>query len=342
MCPLWSRLFERAPLSPPAVAALFALALFALFLAADAADGNLATLLGGSVPVWLHVEVRSALVCAVLFAAMIWTHRNEEQGTRTDLEQLRVLLEPGSRAAGALREAGRVPSGPALRLAGAAGALVIAAIIPALYLEPSRFLRGATYLRPSVLLDLGLGAAFGWAMFRTLYAAIVQDRAFAQLADHVREIDLLDLAPLRPFARRGLRRALRWLMLVSLSSFVFLDAGFVEPPAVVVTGVLGFAAFSFLLPVLRVHRRIRDEKQAQLRALREDIREHERMHGAGTGGAPAGRLSDLLSWELRLESVREWPIDPSTLLRFLLVLLLPIGSWLGGAFVERAVSAWLD
>jgi hypothetical protein len=35
-----------------------------------------------------------------------------------------------------------------------------------------------------------------------------------------------------------------------------------------------------------------------------------------------------------------WPFDISIKLRFALLLLVPLGSWLGGALVERVVEAW--
>ena len=52
------------------------------------------------------------------------------------------------------------------------------------------------------------------------------------------------------------------------------------------------------------------------------------------------RLGALAAYRQSVESVREWPFDTPTLLRFLLYLALPLGSWLGGAIVERAL-AWV-
>ena len=48
-----------------------------------------------------------------------------------------------------------------------------------------------------------------------------------------------------------------------------------------------------------------------------------------------------LAYEARIEAVREWPFDVPTLVRFAAFLLLPLGSWLGGALVERVVSGIL-
>ena len=43
-----------------------------------------------------------------------------------------------------------------------------------------------------------------------------------------------------------------------------------------------------------------------------------------------------------VESVREWPLGAPALLRFALYLLIPVGSWAGGAMVERAIDVLLD
>lgn len=49
-------------------------------------------------------------------------------------------------------------------------------------------------------------------------------------------------------------------------------------------------------------------------------------------------LADLLAWEARIERVAEWPFDTPTLLRFALALLVPLGSWLGGALAQLAIE----
>ena len=38
----------------------------------------------------------------------------------------------------------------------------------------------------------------------------------------------------------------------------------------------------------------------------------------------------------------EWPFDAGMRLRFLFYLAIPVGSWLGGALVERLLGAALD
>ena len=338
--PLWSRLFDRVPASPLAVGAALGLALVATFLLLDLWDRNLRTLLSGEVAPWRHVEVRSAFIIASLVAGVLVTHRYEQAGTRRDLRALLPALRRVELADdGGDADAVGAPDRSRLRAVGALGAAGITAIVPMLYLDPTRFLRVETYAMPSVLFDLAVGAALGWATSRTLYASVCQDRAFARLAGRVREIDLLDLSPLRPFARRGLRRALRWLLLATIASMAFIDAGYAEAPALVLVGIVAFAMLSFLLPVLGIHARIRAEKLDSLAALRQQIRAERATLDAGS--ARGGRLADLLAYEARIAAAREWPIDATTLLRFAVFLLLPLGSWLGSAVVGHAVEQLL-
>jgi hypothetical protein len=346
VCPLWSWVFDAAAISPYAVGVAFAFALASAFALLDVLDGNYANLAAGEVPLWAHVEFRSMLVVAVLLAGILVTHRYEELGIRQDVVRLAPQLQPPNQVALLERQVGHVPR-RGLYVAGGLGALLIASLVPALYLDPTRFLSLETYAMPSVLLDLVIGAVIGWTLFRTLYAGIAQDRAFARLSGQVATIDLLDLSPLRPFARRGQRRALRWLLLATVAAFVFVDAGFATPPALVFVAIMGFAMFSFLLPVYGIHRNIHAEKQLLLATLRDQIRAERgrlgtrvaRLSGAAAGGG--GHLADLLAYEARISGAREWPVDTTILLRLALILLLPLASWLGGAFVERAVDAAL-
>jgi hypothetical protein len=52
-------------------------------------------------------------------------------------------------------------------------------------------------------------------------------------------------------------------------------------------------------------------------------------------------LAEVAAYQHLIEGVREWPFDTSSLLRFGFYLLIPLGSWFGGAMVERVVDSWL-
>jgi len=339
ICPAWSRLFDAIPVSPGGVASGIALALFASFLAFDLREGRLDELIAGVTPWWQHVEVRSALAVAALFAGVAATYRYEEIGSREDLRRLAPHLRGDAECQAALVQATHVAEHHDVRLAGLLGSALFALVVPALYRDPARFLRAETYLLPSVVFDLAVALLLGGTILRTLYGGVAQDRGFARLAHSIAEIDLLDLGPVHVFSRRGLRRALRWLVLASVAGLVVFDAGWDGPPALVFVGIVAFALFSFWLPIRGAHVRVREEKQRALAALRARIRsERARVdEGAGAGG----RLADLLAYEARVQGVSEWPIDGFTLLRLAFYLLLPVGSWLGGALVERFVSKLL-
>jgi hypothetical protein len=49
-----------------------------------------------------------------------------------------------------------------------------------------------------------------------------------------------------------------------------------------------------------------------------------------------------LAYPDRVEAMREWPFDSSTLLRFGLYLFIPVASMVGGALVERVLDLVLD
>jgi hypothetical protein len=67
------------------------------------------------------------------------------------------------------------------------------------------------------------------------------------------------------------------------------------------------------------------------------------MTGSGTEAAEAGsKLPGLLAYKREVASVREWPFDAPALTRFFLYVAIPLGSWVGGALVERLLGAVLD
>jgi hypothetical protein len=186
-----------------------------------------------------------------------------------------------------------------------------------------------------------VGAWVGWNLGVFVYSTLTYARRFSDLAGEVERIDLFDLYALAPFARQGLRSALLWLLLLSLVSLNAVDLiWFFSIAAVALVG--GTAAL--ILPVRGIHVRLRQAKKAELQRIHAAIRgDPGALSGSLIGAHGTSlRLSDLLAYRKFLESVREWPFDSPTLLRFALYLAIPLGSWLGGAFVERLLGAALD
>jgi hypothetical protein len=108
-------------------------------------------------------------------------------------------------------------------------------------------------------------------------------------------------------------------------------------------GIACYAVIGFLLPVLGARRRTREEKRAELVRTRSAIREtRDRLLGSSqTVEMTGGRLADLVAYEARISAVHEWPFNASMLLRWMLYVALGLGSWFGGAVVERFVDVAL-
>ncbi len=109
----------------------------------------------------------------------------------------------------------------------------------------------------------------------------------------------------------------------------------------VYVATLAVATLALLIPVRGVRDRIRRAKRAGLAELEDELR---RSRDAAVKGdlRVQGHLADLLAYRAFVEGLREWPFDTSTLVRFALYTLIPVGSWLSGAFVERLLDRVLD
>lgn len=155
------------------------------------------------------------------------------------------------------------------------------------------------------------------------------------------EIDLLDMRRHLVEGRVGLRLALVWIVGISISSLLISDGNRLLLSVPLMVFSFAIAVVALVLPVRRLHLRIRDAKRHEMQAVRARLAETRDAVMRGDPGAN-GRLADLLAYADHLDDVREWPFDNRTLSRFVLYLLIPLGSWLGGALVERLVGRVLD
>lgn len=168
-------------------------------------------------------------------------------------------------------------------------------------------------------------------------------RAYSRLGEGLVTIDLLDLRPLAAFGRKGQRSVVLWVAVSSIVSMFWAvdSAGAINGLIAVVMVALVTAAF--VLPALGLRGNIRAAKAAELDRIRDRLRVErtQLLDAAPSAGAGASKLAELISYRQLIESVHEWPFDVSAVLRFLLFASLGVGSWLGGALVERAVDAFL-
>ena len=319
---------------------IFALLLLA-YLTLGALLGGEGAPLGSARDAGRLGESQEHLVIALLLSFTLATLLRVPAALRRDLGVLRPLLVGGSGASAEeiLSAVARLPRA----IVTVAGGLFGVAIIPAF-----RAGAGFTSDRAGVEFDLVWSVVANFALFalmgRLAYTGIsIQGVLDERITPRIR-IDLLDLRPLAPYAHRGLRSALYWLLGSSIASLLFLRFGFLWTHVFLLIGTLSFGAFVMLQSLKGVHRRLQEEKGHELAVLRRAIRSARgEVLGDGPGAADAAvRLPGLLALEARTEGVNTWPFDISSFLRLSAIGLLAIGSWLGGAIIERLLGLAVD
>jgi len=101
------------------------------------------------------------------------------------------------------------------------------------------------------------------------------------------------------------------------------------------------ASLCLALPVVGARAAIARAKSLELALCNDAIRRRRAALAAGDDAAASG-LADLVAYKEHVADASEWILDAPILARFTLYLGLPLGSWLGGAFVERIVDGMLE
>ena len=322
------RLLDAPPLGPVSGGLLVTAAVFVAFLAWARLTGAWGHSLGAQI--WF--ELLQAVLIGYAPAAAVISFR----GALRDLEDLREVLELSPFEFENERQAlTRFRPGPLLvaPLLGAAVGLALA-FYPAGWVGGVRPELGDPIFTWALLRNVVMLGLYGW----TIYFEVELARRFSRIGERLTRLDLLDLTPLRPFARRGLRSVLLWVMLSVLISLLLLAPWSSEPAGGFLALVFVLAATLLLLPAWGIHRRILAAKQVELGRVREAMRIGRQGLLESAGATPPGHLADLVAYESRVASIPTWPFDLSTLVRFALYVALGLGSWLGAAVVERFVD----
>jgi hypothetical protein len=219
------------------------------------------------------------------------------------------------------------------------GALLAAAIVPIVRFDPemrAAFAEMHGFGRAWMLWVNGL---VGWLLTRALLEDLRVSLIFRDAGARIPRVDLFDLTPLEPFARRAAEGVLLGAVSAALLFLIFAGEGWASTtlPALVAL-ILAPTVGALALPLLGVHRRIRAAKRQEL----------ERIHAAARverdallAGGPGSRLPALLALRAQVAELREWPVDLSTLLRVLAYLAIGLGSWVGAALVDVGIEAAL-
>jgi hypothetical protein len=226
----------------------------------------------------------------------------------------------------------------------AAGFVFALLVVPFVAFDPSmEFLRSRESVGGAFFAWVfSINVVLNWMLARLIFHELQVSREFSRIGERYAKVDLLNVRPLVPFARRGLQGALVWILFVSLMSLHYAVGSAADIVAPVLFALLGVAVIALLLPVWGVHRRLAEQKRRELERLCAQIGPARERLLEARADAPldvATRLSVLLTLKQQVEAAREWPFDVPTLARFALYVAIGLGSWLGGAVVERILDA---
>jgi hypothetical protein len=334
------RLFEALPVAPIWASTALALILIALFLGSLTATGELQAFLADQDIRWWQIrEGRMAILLALMAAYLPAARRYATLAIRRNVEGLRGRLgwpsEADARAAAS-------PNAAAMRRWAAVSVLALPIVATLVDRDPTLYFQAA-YWGAANLWTWALGTFVCWNGGALFSALLIAAGRFRALGRRIPRVDLLDLSPLSPFARQGLQSALPLVILLAFWAFNAIDQGFVWALGVMVPFTLGLATAGMLLPVRGVRDRVREAKREEIARVDRALRgEAEALAGSSIAARAAGAsVADLLAWRAFVDDVREWPFDTPSRVRFALYLAIPLGSWLGGAFVERLLDALL-
>jgi len=342
--PTWNdRVFGAIPLPPIFVAVGLTLTLWFLFLATVYATGDLAEFARTETRWWQNRDARLAVLLALLAAYMPAARRYEELGSRRNLEALRTSISwgPGQFEV-ASREIHQLDS-RSRRVAGLLALLVIPVTAFLVDRDPSLYLQGR-YWDAAHFWMYALACAFCWNGGLLVYAISTHTRCFSRMARDIPEVDLLNLGAFRPFIRQASLSALPGVVVLSFLALNLADQGFLWAIGILGSVALTWTTVALLFPMRGVRERIREEKQVEIARVNAAIRGDETALGGSAIGARAGDLTlgELLAYRAFVQSVPEWLLDTPMRARFFLYVAIPLGSWLGGALVERFLDTVLS
>jgi hypothetical protein len=344
--PFWVRIATETSLSPGWLLVAFPAVLYPTYLLLEALFGRglaAATDFGDGGD--FEARVLPWMAASFGYVAMMYTY--VARGTFRDIDALRPVLRGGEAQYASLREQLIRFERRRLWIGALVGILVTLVLNEVMAGRWTRLLAGEWSLR-----DLYAAAIFiaFWIVTGSGAVYLIDSaRVYSRIGERHVTVDLLDLTPSSPLTRHGLRIVLL-IAISTLPGIVFFTVGVPqEPNPMPVVFTLCFwsalvAMIAFLLPVRGLRRQIRARKAEKLAQLRGEIRHNEElMAGSGNESAEAGaKMPGLLAYMEKIESVREWPFDAPTLTRFFLYVAIPLGSWVGGALVERLLGAALD
>jgi hypothetical protein len=180
---------------------------------------------------------------------------------------------------------------------------------------------------------------FAWWIGCFCFVTGVESARLSRLSEAIESLDLLDLRPYEPLIRQGLTNALLVIGVVSVLSLLAVESRYWPLLIIFWVAFIAIAWLGLMLPLRGIRKKIRTAKQRELDWCREQL---QLARNALRSGADAQQpIAEVIAYQSLVEKIRNWPFDNPTLARFTLYLLIPLGSWLGGAIVERSLDMLL-
>ena len=181
---------------------------------------------------------------------------------------------------------------------------------------------------------------FVWWIGCFCYVTVAESARLSNLSNDIDSLDLLELHPHEPLIHQGLTNALLVIGTVSVMSLLGVEARY---GPVLVGFWISFTVLAWtgmMLPLRGIRKKIRVAKDRELDWCRQALKvARDELKSGANSHRP---IAEILAYRNMIENIRNWPFDNPTLVRFSLYLLIPLGSWLGGAFVERGLDLILS
>ncbi len=177
---------------------------------------------------------------------------------------------------------------------------------------------------------------FVWWIGCFCYVTVVESARLSRLSDRIESLDLLDMHPYRPLIRHGLTNALLVIGMVSVLSLLAVESRYVPVLVGFWLAFIVLAWVGLMLPLRGVRKKIKAAKKRELDWCRKRLLSSR--DALKSGNSEKQSIAEIIAYRTMIENIRNWPFDSPTLIRFTLYLLIPLGSWLGGAFVERGLD----